>query len=58
MKRNSGYYWILVSEIFHLWVVAYWDSEIEVWYFTGNINTYRDEDLIRINEEQIQPPIK
>jgi len=63
--RKAGYYFVKLSEavdedhssetVHGGWEVAFWDPE-EGWYSIWDGGSYKDEDMIEINETKLEPP--
>ena len=53
MIRQEGYYWIRQYDSTEL-EVAQWDDGM--WWLTGADQSYRDDEILYINETQLLPP--
>ena len=57
-QRQTGYYWVCVKTLpdDKHWGIGKYYSDGKVWILCGNNGSYRDSDLLEINETPIQSP--
>lgn len=54
MKRESGYYWVLLQS--DRWTVGWWQTGISRWYIPCDEETWFDYDFKKIDERKIERP--
>ena len=53
MKRETGFYWVFIDDI---WQVAYYSDTYSAWQLTGKQDEYKDKDFDKITEARIPHP--